>query len=231
MIRFLRWLILTSVAVGALLAVVALLGAEFGEIHAKIIGTSFSVTGAGMLALASLSAWERSRLGPLPGIGAATSIAAVALLIVGIWAETESGVYWKTMGTLLIVAAAVALVSLLSFGRLAHRYQWVVNVGFALAAILAVYAIALMWSEVEDQWAWRVFSVIWVLLASTTVAVPVLHRTGREHRIPHRALGLADEARFCPLCGEGLTAPFGESARCPSCGSTFQVDFTPAAST
>ena len=215
MIRFLRWLILTSVAVGALLAVVALLGAEFGEIHAKIIVTSFSVTGAGMLALASLSAWERSRLGPLPGI----------------WAETESEVYWKAMGTLLVVAAAVALVSLLSLGCLAHRYQWVVNAGFALAAILAVYAIALMWGEVEDQWAWRVFSVIWVLLASTTVAVPVLHRTGREHPIRHRVLGLADEVRFCPLCGEGLTAPFGESARCPSCGSTFQVEFTPGAST
>ena len=127
MIRILRWLILTSVAVGALLAVVALLGAEFGEIHAKIIGTSFSVTGAGMLALASLSAWERSRLGPLPGIGAATTIAGVALLIVGIWLETESEAYWKTMGTLLVVATAVALVSLLSLGRLAHRYQWVVS--------------------------------------------------------------------------------------------------------
>ena len=227
MIRFLRWLILTSVVVGALLAVVALLGAEFGEVHAKIIGTSFSVTGAGMLVLASLSVWERSRLGPLPGIGATTAVAGVVLLIIGIWAEPESDAYWKTTGTLLIVAAAVALVSLLSLGRLAPRYRWVTNGGYALAGIVAGYACTLMWSEMEAQWAWRVFSVVFVLLASTTVAVPVLHRTGNEQVAPERTSGPIDDVRFCPRCGESLTAPFGRSATCPSCGSVFRVDLTP----
>ena len=60
--RMLRGVILVSIAIGAVVAIVALLGVEIGDTGWKIVGTAFSITGAAMVALPSVAAWEREKL-------------------------------------------------------------------------------------------------------------------------------------------------------------------------
>ncbi len=227
LIRLVRWLIIAGVTIGSALAIVSLLGGEFGRTQGKIIATSFSTAGGGLLVLACLVAWEQGHLGPLPWFGSAVSTAGVGMLILGLWAELDSEEFVKAMATSLIVGGAIALLSLLTLAELAPRYRWVVGTAFGLLTIVAAYSIVLVWWEDPTDWAMRVFGVVAVLLASSIVTVPVLHLAAHEEVTRSTISGTPDRIRHCPMCGAQMEGLVGQSLSCPSCGRRFRVHAPP----
>lgn len=219
----LRRVIIASVTVGALLAIVALLGGDFGTTQGKIIGTSFSLAGGGVLVLACASAWERGRLGPLPAIGSIASTVGVVMLVVAIWAEPYSEPYVKTLGTAFIVGGAVALLSLFELARVSPRLRWLVDGARALLGIVAAFSIGLIWWNDPAEWAIRLFGVVAVLLAASTVSVLAMHLAGGQPRQPSRRPA-GDRVRFCPMCGMPADAAPGSPVTCQECGSQFTVE-------
>jgi hypothetical protein len=100
-----------SVVVNAVLGIAALLIGEFSETHGRILGTSLSVTGALLLGLACLPAWERGLLGLLPLVGAALGVAAFSLVVISIWTGGESDTLAKLIVTVMAPAVAQSHVS------------------------------------------------------------------------------------------------------------------------
>jgi hypothetical protein len=91
----------------------------------------------------------------------------------------------------------------------------------ALAYGVAIYFSALFWAESQDEWAWRWFGVVAILLASATVLVPVFQRMSRDE-LRAAEEPASDAPRYCPACGE-VAAREGDALACGACGGRFRV--------
>lgn len=213
-----------SVAVNAALGIYALLLAgEVGETEGKILGSSLSVTGALLLALACLPAWERQLLGVVPPAGATASLGGFALVIAAVWTEAEDDLLAKVMGSLLVFAVAAALASVVVLARLPERYGPVFAAELVLIAVAAGMLELQLWLELEGGWYARAFGVVGIALAALTVSIPVLYRLGRAGLAAELASQAQGAIRFCPYCGEALGAEEATTAACAACGRRFSV--------
>ncbi len=220
--RRLRILILWSVGVGAALAVLSLLGLDFAG-QERIIGTSFSIAAAGALVTVALMAREQGRLAPvIPAAAALASVVAFGLIVGLIWGEPDPDWPWKLSGTFTIAALALSLICFLSLARLVGRFEWVRASAYVLSTVGAGFIAAFIWWEIgnEDEWIFRVFGVVMVLLASATVAVPVLHLASR----PELRVEEGEAIGFCPFCGAVVDGATGVSIACRSCKARFRVE-------
>ena len=210
--------VLGAIAVTAALGLYAVLVPDFGELQAKILGTSASLSGASILVLACTPAWERRLYPPVPLVGVAATLLGFTLIVIGIWAEPSAEGYWKTMGTALFVAGWGALVSLLALAPLVPRHRWTFLAAAGLTLLLASLGVVAMWSEPDSETYVRVMGGVAVLAAAFVVAVPVLSRAGRAE--PAGTITVC----FCPACGRELDAASREGP-CPGCGARFRVRF------
>jgi hypothetical protein len=206
-----------SVAVNAALGIAALVIGEFSDTHGKILGTSLSVTGALVIALACLPAWERDLLRWAPLLGAALGAVAFALVIALLWAGGDDEVLGKTMGSTMIVAVACTLACLLALPRLAPRYRQAFPVAVVLLTIAAAMLVVATWVEPESSWYPRTFGVVAVLLAATAVSIPALARISRTEV----ETATVEPVAFCPYCGVEVVA--ASTIHCGSCGRSFRV--------
>lgn len=214
---------LGSVALNAALAVYALLAGSFGATEGRILRTSLSLSGAVLLGLICEAARERGRLGLVPPLGAATAVGGFGLVIVGIWSEPSGEDIWRGAGTLLTLAVAASIVSLLSLPALAPRFRWTLTAAAFLAGVLAAMLVSTIWGEFESGWFFRWFGVVAVLLAAFAVALPVLHRISRRELGPPAR----ESVSYCPRCGRPLAARPDAETECPRCGAVFTVRFGP----
>lgn len=214
MATILRRTVLTSIAVGASLGIVALLGVGLSDTGAKIIVTSFSITGAALLAIPAVSALEEGRLGQLPLAGVICAVVGFAWVIVSVWAETSTDFMWKAPVTLIIAATAIAAISVLDVARLRARQQWVLQGARLATGVVALMLSVGIWSELNNDIYWRAFGIAAVLLAAFLAAVPMLHRSGWTEGVT---------TSFCPMCGGAHQAPLAADTDCPACGSRYRV--------
>lgn len=222
--RFTVWILLGSIAVNAALGIYALLVGELGPTQGKILVTSLSFSGASMLALACAPAWERGRLGPVPPVGVAASVAGFALLAASAWLDFDVEPLWKTGYTLVVVGAAAAYASLLTLARLAPRFRWTFWSAFLLTYVLAGMFVSLTWGEWSSEWFGRWLGVVAVLVAAFTAATPILHRVSRQE-LAAAEQRKARRVALCPGCGSTVAAAADEEAACSRCGVRFRVRF------
>ena len=214
-------LLLVSVAVSAAMGVYALLLGEFRETQGKLLATTVSISGASTFGLVSGIALERGRLGLVPWLGIAASAVGATLIVIGAWAEVDTSGYWRSTGTIVVVAVAVAHASVVTVGGLSPRFRWVVIAAYALNAALALLVIGAIWGDSDAGGIARWMGTMGILLTAATIAVPVLRRIDRRASLPSPTV--VETAAHCPRCGSALAD--GAADRCLSCGAHFRVVF------
>ena len=105
----------------------------------------------------------------------------------------------------------------MGLARLRPRHAWLLPAAWLSAGVLAALIIGAMWGEWEDENVWRWVGVFSILLCAFTILVPVFGRMGRGDADP-----AARRVRFCPGCGKGLDADYGDIG-CGACGARFSV--------
>ena len=217
-------LVLGAIAVTAVLGLYAILvPGEFGDVQAKVLATSATISGTSVVLLAFVPAWERRLVRWLPAVGAALTLISFALLVVLIWAEPDSETYGKVMGTTMIPAAWSVLVCLLALATLPRRYRWAFLTAAGLTLALATLAVAAIWTEPDSTPVARLGGALAVLSAAFVLTVPVLHRASRGELAVE---GAAPTGGFCPRCGCRVPAPAtDETAACNRCGARFTVEY------
>lgn len=215
--------LLISIAIGAFLGILAVLGGGFGKSGYKILATSFSVAGACALVMASLSAWQ------LPGarlwsrVGAAGAAAGLVLFLGGIWVEVNSDSFWQVTFSLIVFGCAGAHGSLITLARLAPRHQWMRVAALANLVLLVAAVCAALWSKHESDAGWKAIAVFGILDLAFTLAVAALDLVNRSNA-PE---GGVAEVCFCPRCGRRLWHPAGE-VRCGHCKAAFFIELRPS---
>ena len=212
--------VLGAIAVTAILGLWAVLVPHFGELQAKVLGTSAAVSGASVLVLAFTPARERRLLGALPAVGIVLTGVGFCLVVTAIWTRAGGETLGKTIGTTVILTVWAVLVCLLVLATLPARFRWTFLAAAGLTLALATVGIAAMWTEPGSTAVGRLAGVLAVLSAAFVLVVPILHRASRGEL--ERADSRDRAVTFCPSCGSRLA---GDSRACPRCGARFRVAF------
>jgi hypothetical protein len=171
LIVFIGFLILTAV-----IAIISVLSGTFGEVQWKILGTTFTISGASICSMACAAFMEKKKRVPVGTAGIVLCVIAAVLVIAGMWPEIDSDEYWKATSTCGVLALAFAHTFLLALPNLDDRQKWVQTVTFISIAILAILIIAGIWIQ-DERWEelyFRVLAVVAILVGLETLVIPIL---------------------------------------------------------
>lgn len=206
--RIALWFLIVSVAISALLGIIAILGGNFGWFEVRIVLTTLTISAASICALACGALWEGRGQKILPGVGITAALLAATLLIVAIWFEPSSEHFWKFTFSCGVMAAATAHDSLLSLARLARRFFWARIVGMLAVYSLALLIVLSIYIEPTGDFGFRLIGVMSIVVAAITIMTPIFHR------LSHGDLSVAAGP------GEDKAPALWATVTCPQCGSS-----------
>jgi hypothetical protein len=215
--------LLISISIGSLLGIFAILGSRLGETGFKILATSFTISGASALVLASLAAWKLPAARVPSRVGVFASLVALVLVNAGMWMEFGKDDFWRVAFTFVVAGAAGAHASLLSLVRLAPRHAWMRPVAITNLVFLAAGLCAVVWAHHATDGMWKLVAILAILDVAFTLATAALDFVNRAS-VPE---GGVAEVCFCPRCGRRLWQPAGE-VRCGSCNAAFFIEMRPS---
>ena len=216
--------LLGSIAVSALLGIVAIVGGKFGETGEKCLLTAIVVGGGCLIALACLAAWEKPGALVVSRLGIATTVVAVIATVGGVWGETNNEPFVKLVAAIATVAMGSAHASTMWLARLPPRLQGVRTLTLATNLLLVVTIIGVLWQEPRSDGPFQILAVLAILCAALTLAEIAISATSRTRGVAQSGAG---EVCFCPRCGKSLWEPAGE-IRCRHCEERFFVELRPA---
>jgi hypothetical protein len=170
---FVGFLILT-----ALLAVATVLIGNFGDVQARVLASSFSVSIASICAMSG-AVFIESR-GPrwLGVLGIAVALIGLLLVNVGLWFEPGAWTFWKIAFVFVTVSFGLAHGFLLQLPRLNVGHRWVQALSAASIALLVLLISgALVW-EWSSDWLWRGMTVVAIVVVLCSALIPILVRLG-----------------------------------------------------
>jgi hypothetical protein len=169
---------LASLSITAALAILVLLFGDFGNTEARILGTTFAVSVAALLALPGAILLERGTSVALGWACVILAGAAFVSALVGIWGG-DSVTTAKLLGTLASWAAASTQISALRALERdddPHGVRRVSRVATALALLLAALVSFAVWTELDSSTFFRVIAALAVLDVFLLVLQPILRR-------------------------------------------------------
>jgi hypothetical protein len=225
--RVALWFLIVSVALSGVMGIIAILSGTFGDVQARIILTTLTISAASICALACGALWESGRAKLFPMAGILTAVLTACLYIFGIWSKISNVEFWKFAASVGLIAVATAHASLLSLAKLARRFAWTRKVAFVAVYILAIMFIYIMYFPPRADTSVRIIGVTSIVVAAFTILTPVFHRLSRgdlsasssQTKTPVREM---HATITCPRCGASLSNSHAETT-CDHCGCTFLV--------
>jgi hypothetical protein len=228
------WFLIVSVLLSALSGIIALVSGTFGDLQARIILTTLTISAASLCALACGALWESGRTKILPVAGIALAVVTAAVFIFAIWAKISDIEFWKFAASLGLIAAATAHACLLSLATLAPRFAWSRVAAFVFVYLLALEFIYVIYATHSDDNFIRVLGVTSIIVAALTILTPVFHRLSRGDLSGRQTETFADSGLHptitCPRCGTSLPNS-ATDINCMNCGCVFRISIQPPAGT
>jgi MFS family permease len=219
-----------SISCCGLVGIYCLIIGRMGQFEAKVLATTGIVGAASILGLASAIPWERRRWHPLGPLAMSAVGAALALVLILIWAELAPSRwewFYKLTGVAGVFGVALPHAGLLSLARLRPQYEqvrfWTI---LAIVLLAGQIILSIITEPSEDLW-YRLMGVLSIAVVCGTIAVPILHRvsairTREAVRTVELSLSLT-----CPRCGKAQELPVGRS-KCAACGLMFSIEIEEA---
>jgi len=226
------WTLIGSVAISAVLGIIALLLRELDEWGARTLGTTLFVSAAALLIMANSAAFEKKPQGYvyLSLFGFTMVLVALPIFLVALWTNNPADELWKTAVTFEIASIVAGHSALLTLWRLPSKYRLFLPIATVLATAIGVLVSMMIWAEDSGEGQWRLIGTLAILMTAVTIIIPVLPRLVALDA-PNATSG-SDEGlwslEYCPNCGV-LLEP-GATARtettCVSCDAVFTVEFS-----
>lgn len=173
---FLR-IAIAFLAVTAMVALLSVLTGTMGELQARILGSTTTISLGFVTAMACATYRERGNRPRLGELGIACSAVAATLVLVGIWADirpSHSVAYWKCVFVALASALAFALGQLLCIPSLDREHRWTQNTAVAAIVALTTLGTLAVVAEIRDEWLARLLMALAIVVALFTLVVPIL---------------------------------------------------------
>jgi hypothetical protein len=182
----------------ALIAIVSVLGGEFGSLQIKILVTCFTISAASICSMSCAAFIEKNKRTELGLAGIVLSVLAAVLVILGVWMDFSDEEYWKTTATFSILAIAFAHAFLLALPELDRSQKWVQLASSVSIGVLALLILAALWAEIDNEGYLRLVAVLSILVGLLTLVVPILMkmRKGDEEGHPSLVLEHVEGERY-----------------------------------
>jgi hypothetical protein len=179
--RLLLLAVIASLAVTAALAIGILLLGDFDDTEWRVLGTTFAISVASLLALPGAQLLDQRRAVSLAWATVALAALAFVLFEHTIWTDDDSETAWKRVGTSAVFAVAATQIAALTSrlkadDRKGVRVVYLVTAGLGL--LLAALATTAMWKEIESDSFYRSLAALAVLNVFLVVLQPLLRRLG-----------------------------------------------------
>ena len=175
--RTLLWSFIGFLGLSALLAISAVLGSDFGALHARVLATSGTISAASVCALACAAFRERERGRMLGTVGIALAGIAAAALLLMIWAEGGRDQERFTI-VLVVWAAATAHAELLWLPRLRPNHRWAQVALVGAIGLLTLLLTLIIAADADGEAMVRLTIVVAIVVALLTLVVPLLWKIG-----------------------------------------------------
>lgn len=210
---------LVAIAVSALFGIVGVLADGLGKTALHVWLTSLVISGASLLALAQLGAWDLPHARIVSRGGAAATAVSLVVWIAAAWLEPRSDAFWQYAASCALFAIASAHACILWLARVPPRANVVRAAALACDVLIVGLMLAGIWSDFDDRAAGQFLAVLSILETGLTVAVVAIAAASRSTPVA----GDVAEVCFCVHCGKSLWVPAGE-VRCRHCDATFFVE-------
>ncbi|HEY0429860.1 MAG TPA: hypothetical protein VGC76_18905 [Pyrinomonadaceae bacterium] len=181
--KFFLYLLISSVALSALLGIGVILFGNFSDFEIKILLTTFTVTCTSILGLACGAYLETKGGKILPAGGIGFALLSAILWIYLIWGSGgHEETIFKIAATSTLSAVACSLISLLSIARLEPRFIWSRYAAHISVWSLAAILVWLTWAEKNQPFELlpRVIGILSIIVAALTIVTPIFHFLGRQ---------------------------------------------------
>ena len=202
---------------------------QVGTTESNVLLTTGLLSLATLLFLPCVLAHEAGRPKPftlLPSFAVSCILIGFSLAIYLVWADPDGDTADRVAWSFGIASAGLAHICLLSLVRMRRSMLGLQLLAVGLTAALTAMIVSAFWTEIVDDgvddWKVRVFIVVAILSAATSLLVPVVDRMLRSR--PEDA-GTPRRPSYCPNCGAVLHM---EDPRCLACGVRFRVEFLDA---
>lgn len=215
--RLLLLAVIASLAVTAALAIGILLLGDFDDNEWRVLGTTFAISVASLLALPGAQLLDQRRAAALAWATVALAALAFVLFEHTMWTDDGNETAWKRVGTAAVFAVATTQIAALTSrlkadDRQAVRAVYVATVGLGL--LLAALATMAIWEEIDDDAFYRVLAALAVLNVFLVVLQPLLRRLGGASQSYRVRFALEpDGSEELELSGRDFAAALADGVR------------------
>jgi hypothetical protein len=204
--RFLLVATIAALSLTALIAIVALLAADFGETELRILATTAGFGLVSLIAMRGTALIDQRRRQALGRAVIGLSALAFVVELWAVWLDTDNSAAWKSYVCVIAAAAAVGQIA----GMIGRRRPtdppsigplvWASGV---CAVVLALMAISAALGEIDDAGYYQLFGVVTVLDVLGIALQPVVRRLG----------GPAPKAEAAPPSGNRFVCVLADGQR------------------
>ncbi len=215
--RLLLLAVIASLAVTAALAIGILLLGDFDDTEWRVLGTTFAISVASLLALPGAQLLDQRRAVPLAWATVALAAVAFVLFEHALWTDEDSETAWKRVGTAAVFAVATTQIAALTSRLKADDRKSVGVLYFGtvgLGLLLATLATTAMWKEIDSDVFYRVLAALAVLNVFLVVLQPLLRRLGGASQSYRVRFALEPEgSEELELSGRDFAAALADGVR------------------
>lgn len=171
--------LIASAILGGLIGIVVVLRGEWGAFEVRVILTTITIAVASLSGLACDMARRQRRAVWLPDLGLALTAIAAVMLLIGIWGEVSSQLFWKLTASASILTASTVHVCMLRLAELARQFRWVFGLAALCSFTLAAMLVTTIFGEIDSEPMFRAIVAVSIVNAVMTLIVPLLHRISR----------------------------------------------------
>ena len=189
--------------------VIAGSGGQVGSTERHVLETTGLLSLAALLLLPCVLAYEAGRLKPfvlIPWSGAACLFIGFGLAVCLVWADPTGDTLNRIAATFGVAGGGLAHVSLLALVGMRRAYAWLQILASTLTLMLTALLVSAFWTNLDEggfeDWKVRLFAVLAILAAATSLLVPVVDRLARSQV---EDAVTPSRASYCPNCAAVLT--------------------------
>jgi hypothetical protein len=172
-------MLIGSVVASALMGIIAILWGDFGWFEARILLTTLTITMASICGLACGAYLDTKRGRVLPTAGLVLNFLAAMAILVGMWTDVRSVIYWKLTASVSVFSVACTHLVLLSLARLSARFRWSLAAAYIIILGVALQIVLMILIELGAFWIFQLLGVLVIFAAAITILIPIFHRLSK----------------------------------------------------
>jgi hypothetical protein len=175
--------LIISISLSALIGIGVILFGNFGDLEAKILAATFTISGTSILGLACGAYLETKRGKLLPSFGIGFSVLSAVFGLIVIWNNfsIDNEFFSKIIVSSIIFAVACSHLSLISIPKLDEKFQWSKIVLTFCVWLLVGILLFIIWiqPQSESDLVIRIIAVLAIIITALTIVTPIFYKLSR----------------------------------------------------